>query len=113
MSINSTVREASRSYVEDGREFTLSYRLSSLIASDGREEKRSIAAFSVETSKASTRKESACSVQILNLCPETSLKLFLLIADAQSPVFPVHLPDIVTDHIHGLDFYEVSPNVGS
>ena len=105
MSMKSTDKEASRSFVGDGREFTLNYQLSSLT----QEGKRLITALSVEKSPTSKNSETSCSVQISNLSPETTLKLFLLITGAQDPVFPVHLPDIVRDQIHGMDFCEVCP----
>lgn len=111
MSISNTVKEASRSLVEGEREFVLNYRLTSQRTDDGRYEKHSITALSVEKSKASTGTKSACSVHIMNLSTETSRKLFELIAQAQSPVFPVHLPDILGDQIRGMTFYEVAPTV--
>jgi hypothetical protein len=111
VSINNTVREASRSLVEGEREFVLHYRLTVQITDDGRDERHSITALSMENTKASTVNESACSVHIMNLSAETSRKLFELITAAQSPVFPVHLPDILRDQIRGMTFYEVSPTV--
>ena len=105
MSMKSTDKEASRSFVGDGREFTLNYQLSSLT----QEGKRLITALSVEKSPTNMNSETSCSVQISNLSPETILELFMLITGAEDPVFPVHLPDIVRDHIRGMDYYDVCP----
>ncbi|HHW26155.1 MAG TPA: hypothetical protein GXX23_02305 [Firmicutes bacterium] len=108
--MSNTVKETSRSFVDGEREFFLTYRLSAQTTGDGRDQRHSITAFSVEKSKASTQKESTCSVHIMNLSAETSLRLFELIAQAESPVFPCHLADIVRDQIHGMSFCEVTPS---
>lgn len=109
--MKSTDKETSRFFAEDGREFSLSYRLSSLTPGDSQGKTLLITALSVETSQTQKNSEASCSVQISNLSPEAILHLFMLIADAEDPVFPVHLPDIVRDHIRGMDFYHVCPTV--
>ncbi len=101
-----TIKESSRKIRDGDREFSLRYRLSANSPQDESETRGcSIEAELVEQWCDGRTKVSVSSVDIDSLYPEVGSRIFDSIACADSPVFPVHLGDVVGDHIRGMTLY--------
>ncbi len=107
------IREVTRSFSEEGREFTVVYQLGTQrnhgLRLNPDESKCFIRASSVEKDCAGSDKTSGYNIDFLYLDPKTGLRLFDMIAGAESPVMPVHLPEIVRDELSAFRHYEVKP----
>jgi hypothetical protein len=100
-----TIKECTRSFRVEGREFTASYLLREEPGAGG--ERCVIRAILRETDKTGRGKESSASVELVYLHPDLGMRIFEAIAGAKDPVFPVHLPDIVRDQIAASSLIEV------
>ena len=99
------IRECTKSFEVEGREFTVKYVL---CEEDSNGHKRFvIRAVLKETSNAGSGIESSASVELIYLHPEIGRRIFDTIAGAEDPVFPVHLEDIVRDQIAATSLIEV------
>ncbi len=107
------IKQVSRSFTEEGRDFTVTYQLGSkdrdtytdLYPCAG---KTFLRAFLVEKHNPDSHKETQCNLDFLHLDENTGMHLFEIIARAEEPVMPVHLPEIVRDQLSAFNFYEVS-----
>lgn len=91
------IRECTRSFAREGREFTTSYLLGE---HDGSQGKRFfIRAALKESGGRGAEKESSTVVDLVYLAPDIGRRIYELIAGAEDPVFPVHIPDIIRDQI--------------
>ncbi len=105
MAEDKTIKECTRSFSVEGREFTASYLLREEHGAGG--ERCVIRAVLRETGKAGSDKESSASVELIYLHPAVGRRIFDAITGAKDPVFPVHLPDIVRDQIAASSLIEV------
>ncbi len=105
MSACRVLRESVRSVYRDGREFVLSYSLSVRDAQGGPE--CYIQASLRERGEQGAEKETGCSVDMSSLRPEATRRIFEVIAGAEDPVFPVHIPEIVRDQLSASGFVGV------
>ncbi|HHW18336.1 MAG TPA: hypothetical protein GXX30_05490 [Firmicutes bacterium] len=94
-----TIKKSTRNFWKDGREFLVSYELKTHESSGT--SGYLIRAHLKEKSPEGKEKETGSCVELLYLYQEVSERIFNLIANAEEPVFPIHLPDIVRDEIFG------------
>lgn len=117
MSTTTTViKQVSRSFTEEGRDFTVTYQLGSKTMGTYEKPNESyaktfISASLVEKHNLDTCKETQCNLDFSHLDEKTGLHLFEKIAKAEDPVMPVHLPEIVRDQLSAFSFCEVSSAV--
>jgi len=90
------VRESVRSLQREGREFVLHYTFTTEETEEG-QRCRIQASLSEKVTGGAPR--SNCSVELPYLDLDAGRKLFEMIAGAEDPVFPVHVADIVRDHL--------------
>ncbi|HHX28947.1 MAG TPA: hypothetical protein GX716_08090 [Firmicutes bacterium] len=100
------IKEATRTFSMEGRQFTASYLLGEERDAEG--QRCVIRAVLREAGNAGSHKESTASVQLIYLHPDIGRRIFEVIAGAEEPVFPVHLPDIVRDQIAATSLIEVT-----
>lgn len=93
------VKELTRSVKESSREFILRYELAVRDALDGPHDRRYILRARVMEATSECPSESGCELVLPASSEGKSEKLFDMIAGAESPVFPVHVPDIVRDEL--------------
>ena len=99
------IRECTKSFGAEGREFTVTYILSE---EDTNGHKRFvIRAVLREASDTGSGIESSASVELIYLHPDIGRRIFETVAGAEDPVFPVHLGDIVRDQIAATSLIEV------
>lgn len=103
------LRESVRSLSRDGQEFVLSYALGVLETTDNSQ--CCIQASLKARDGLGRDSESGCTVAISHLQPELGRRIFELIAEAEDPVFPVHVPDIVRDQLSAAHLVSVEPCV--
>jgi hypothetical protein len=101
------LRQSTRSVSRDGREFVLCYNLTVRDTEQGPE--CCIQASLKEKSERGTERETGCSVEMSSLKPEATRKIFEIIAGAEDPVFPVHVPEIVRDQLSASARVEPKP----
>jgi len=89
------LKQSTRSVLKNGREFIIFYELGTQVTSG---KSVYIRARLKEKSPLGQEKAGSC-VELTYLYPEIGEKIFDLIANAQEPVFPVHLPEIVRDQL--------------
>lgn len=99
------IRECTRSFAREGREFTATYLLGE--GDDLQGKRFFIRAELKETADDGTVKESRADVDLVCLSPEIGRRIFETIASAEDPVFPVHVPDIVRDQLSATALMEV------
>jgi len=101
------VKELTRSFKESSREFILRYELAVKDAPGESPDRRYILRARATEATAEYPSESCCEL-ILPATPEgKGEELFDVIAGAESPVFPVHLPEIVRDELAATAMDEV------
>ena len=110
------IKQISRSFTEEGRDFTVTYQLGSKQTDTCATPKTVcaktfISASLVEQRDLDSYKETQYNLDFLHLDEDTSLHLFEVIAQAEDPVLPVHLPEIVRDQLSAFDFYEINSAV--
>lgn len=91
------LRESVRSLSRDGRKFVLHYSLKTQDTEEGQQ--YCIQACLNERTGPGEERETGCSVQLSHVQPDMGRKIFELIAGADDPVFPVHVPEIVSDQL--------------
>ncbi len=91
------LRESVRSLSRDGREFVLHYSLRTQDTEEGQQ--YCIQASLNERTGPGPDRETGCSIQLSHIQPDMGKKIFELIAGAEDPVFPVHVPEIVRDQL--------------
>lgn len=104
---NRILRECTRSFSREGREFTASYFLGE--ESDAEGKRCFIRAALRETNEEGTDIVTSTAVDLLYLRTDIGKRIFEVIAGAEDPVFPVHVPDIVRDQISATALIEVKP----
>ncbi|HHY44966.1 MAG TPA: hypothetical protein GX512_04560 [Firmicutes bacterium] len=99
------IKECTKSFGVEGREFTVKYVF---CEEDANGHKRFvIRAVLKEAGSTGLERESSASVELIYLHPEIGRRIFDTIAGAEDPVFPVHLGDIVRDQIAATSLMEV------
>lgn len=93
------VKELTRSIKESSREFILRYELAVRDAPDGSHNRRYIFRAKVTEATSECPSESGCELVLPATSEGKGEKLFDMIAGAESPVFPVHVPEIVRDEL--------------
>ncbi len=95
MTITTLYKECTRKYCKDGREFIIHYEFVPFVDSDTYLIKAQLE--ELQTGDKCTTAVSC--IELVCPYPELSQKLFDFINDAQEPIFPVHLPEIIHDQI--------------
>lgn len=99
------IRECTRSFSKEGREFTAIYLLAEGEEIEGKG--YVIHASLRETRTDGAETESSAVVQLAYLSPDMGKQIFEMIAGADDPVFPVHVPEIIRDQIAATALIEV------
>ncbi len=107
MTTTNVIRQVSRSFAEEGREFVVIYELGK---TEGQNESKCfIRVSAVEKCPSGSARTAGCNVDLLHLHHDVGLRLFETITCARTPVMPVHLPEIVRDELTALQLYDVKP----
>jgi hypothetical protein len=101
------LRESVRSLSREGREFVLHYSLALQDCEEGQQCR--IQALLNERTPAGADRETGCSVEVSLIQPETGKRIFEMIAGAEDPVFPVHVPEIERDQLSAARMVAVKP----
>ncbi len=91
------VRESVRSLTRDDREFVLRYSMTTRESREGPQ--CYIEASVCETAGKGSSTRSGCRVEMSHVHVDVVRRIFELIAGAEDPVFPVHVPEIVLDQL--------------
>lgn len=97
------LKQLTRSFAEGSREFVFRYELAVRLADDPVAKRYVFRAVVTERNSAHPS-EYRCEVEIPRGLENDRERLFDAIARAESPVFPVHVPDIVRDELAASDF---------
>lgn len=90
------VKKSTRNYCQDGREFVIHYEFEASAVQE-----TCLIRAHLEEIQPAGKSTHAASISVEVVCPYRELgeRLFDLINNASDPVFPVHLPEILRDHI--------------
>lgn len=91
------VRESERSLERDGREFVIRYSFGTRQTGEGQQ--CCIEASLCERTETGAGTRTGCSVEMQHVHPDMVRGIFEMIAGAEDPVFPVHVPEIVRDQL--------------
>ncbi|MBE3519878.1 MAG: hypothetical protein IMW97_06205 [Firmicutes bacterium] len=93
------VKELTRSVRENSREFVLRYELAVRDGVGGPDDRKYILRARVTEATSEYPSESGCELVLPAASEKRGEELFDMIACAESPVFPVHVPEIVRDEL--------------
>lgn len=99
-------RESVRSLRREGRDFVLRYSFTTE-EKDGGQQCR-IQASLTESNVPEPNVTRGCSVEMSHVLPDTARRIFEMIAGAEDPVFPVHVPEIVSDQLSAIRLVAVT-----
>jgi len=99
-------RESVRSLRREGRDFVLRYSFTTE-EKDGGQQCR-IQASLTESGAPGADVAKGCSVEMSHVRPDTVRRIFEMIAGAEDPVFPVHVPEIVRDQLSAIQLVAVT-----
>ena len=100
------VRESVRTLERDGRQFVIRYSLATQKVEDG--EHCLIQASVSETSASASDSTTGYCVETSFVQPEAVRRIFDMIAEAEDPVFPVHVPEIIRDQLSVMSMVAVT-----
>ena len=93
------LKEHTRSFIRDGREFVINYQLEKRDVSANCNQAYIIIATLTEKFPCGTTVESGTTVELMYMYPEITERIFDTVTNATEPVLPVHVPDIVRDEL--------------
>ena len=99
-------RESVRSVRREGRDFLLRYSFTTE-EKDGGQQCR-IQASLTENNAPGDDTTTGCSVEMSHVQPDMVKRIFEVIAGAEDPVFPVHVPEIVRDQLSAIRLVAVT-----
>ncbi|MGE5580753.1 MAG: hypothetical protein ACM3WU_12050 [Bacillota bacterium] len=100
------VRESVRTLEREGRQFVIRYSLATHETEDG--EQCLIQASVSETNASGADSTTGYSVETSFVQPETVKRIFEMIAGAEDPVFPIHVPEIIRDQLAAMSMVAVT-----
>lgn len=99
------LRESVRSLRREGRDFVLRYSFTTEDR-DGARQSRIQASLTETNGPLDTT--TGCSVELSHVQPDAARSIFEMIAGAEDPVFPVHVPEIVRDQLSAIRLVAVT-----
>jgi len=100
------VRESVRTLEKEGRQFVIRYSLETQKVECG--EQCLIQASVSETTASGPGSTTGYSVETSFVQPEAVRRIFEMIATAEDPVFPVHVPEIIRDQLAAMSMAAVT-----